>query len=101
MGYEYRKIPYTHDKEYLDTIDKIENMKDRLKINQNKLYQIMNNDIFHSLKIEGNSLTRTEITYILENDITIRGKSLKDHIQVKNYDIALKSLKQILLKIHT
>ena len=81
--------------EYQVNIAKIEDLKDNLKISENKLSDIMNKDVYNSNHIEGNSLTAKEVTYLLENNVTVRGKPLKDHIAIKNYDLALKSLKSV------
>lgn len=39
-------------------------------------------------------IVQDQITFVLENKITIRGKSLKEHLQVINYDSALGVLKE-------
>lgn len=46
----------------------------------------MTDDIYNSTKIEGNSLTKREVTYYLANHVTLRGKPLKDIRQVDNYE---------------
>lgn len=64
-----------------------------------------------STKIEGNSLTLSETALVIEKGITVKGKPLKDHIEVLNHQKALEYIKSIavpeyeltqddLLKIH-
>jgi Fic family protein len=64
-----------------------------------------------STKIEGNSLTLSETALVIEKGITVKGKPLKDHIEVVNHQKALEYVKLIavpeyrlnendLLKIH-
>ncbi len=64
-----------------------------------------------STKIEGNSLTLSETALVIEKGITVKGKPLKDHIEVLNHQKALEYVNSIvvpgyqlnqndLLKIH-
>lgn len=64
-----------------------------------------------STKIEGNSLTLSETALVIEKGITVKGKPLKDHLEVVNHQKALEYVKSIagqkyrlnendLLKIH-
>lgn len=46
-------------------------------------------DIYHSLAIEGNGLSRQEVEEILTNDTVIPHKSLSDHIDVVGYRDAI------------
>jgi len=48
-----------------------------------------------STKIEGNSLTLSETALVIEKGITVKGKPLKDHIEVKNHQEALKYVKSL------
>lgn len=50
--------------------------------------------IYNSNAIEGNSLTLRETEVVLEYGITVKGKSLKDHIEAKNQAYALDFLKE-------
>ena len=81
----YEKNLLNNSKEYLDMIDKIEEMRNNLHINSGRLQNIVENDAIDGVIIEGNSLDRYEITMLLQEGITVRGKSFKDHIQAKNY----------------
>jgi Fic family protein len=49
----------------------------------------------NSTAIEGNTLTLGETALVLIKGITIGGKSLKDHLEVKGYDQAYKYIKSI------
>jgi Fic family protein len=65
--------------------------KDALK---NLLYDIRLRHTYHSDAIEGNTLTLKETKLVLEEGITIGGKSLKDHIEARNdaeaFDLMIK-----------
>ncbi len=77
-------------KEYLD-----------LKLNQTIDYEkfSMISIIYNSTKIEGCSLSETDTRLLLENDITAKGKSLSDHLMVKDhYDAFLFIEEQARLK---
>jgi Fic family protein len=47
---------------------------------------------YNSNAIEGNSLTLRETQMVLEEGITISGKSLREHFEAKNHETALKHL---------
>ena len=56
----------------------------------NNLSQWFTIELTHtSTAIEGNTLTRSETAAVVEKGITVAGKSLKDHLEVTNYVIAL------------
>ena len=44
---------------------------------------------YNSNAIEGNSLTLKETFLVINEGITIKGKSLKDHLEAKNHQAAL------------
>ena len=44
---------------------------------------------YSSNAIEGNTITRVETAEILEKGSTVVGKSLKEHLELLNYSIAL------------
>lgn len=96
MLYEFN--PVNNTKEYMDNIDKIEEYRDNLHINTGVLNNIISNDAIDGVLIEGNSLDRYEITMFLEEGITVRGKSFKDHIQAKNYNTMLERLQSDIFK---
>lgn len=44
---------------------------------------------YTSNALEGNTLTRSETALVIEKGITVAGKSLKEHLEITNYVIAL------------
>lgn len=71
----------------------IENLKENQQLSEVELDYFRSLDVYDSIHIEGNSLTRTEVTAFLENGITIHGKPFKDFLECKNYEKALSVLK--------
>jgi len=71
-------------------MDKYKNDKLLKKISEH----FMDMDIHNSTALEGNSLTRAEVSVFLENGITVHGKSFKDFVEVNNYNETLKWLKK-------
>jgi len=53
---------------------------------------------YNSNAIEGNTLTRRETALVIEKGITVAGKSLKEHLEVTNYSIALNFIKNLAKK---
>jgi len=51
--------------------------------------------IFNSNAIEGNTIKLRETQLILERGLTIRGKSLREHLEVKNHPRAMKYLEKM------
>ncbi len=47
---------------------------------------------YHSNAIEGNTLTLKETYWVIQQGITVKGKSLKDHLEAKNHKEALNYL---------
>lgn len=52
------------------------------------------NFIYNSNAIEGNTLSPLETQVILEYGITVKGKSLKEHLEVKGQEYAINFLKE-------
>ncbi|MBN2520909.1 MAG: Fic family protein [Bacteroidales bacterium] len=50
--------------------------------------------VYHSTKIEGCSLNETDTKVLIENDITSKGKPLKDHLMVKDHYNAFLYIKE-------
>ncbi|MGI0080223.1 MAG: hypothetical protein ACRECH_11415 [Nitrososphaerales archaeon] len=50
---------------------------------------------YHTIALEGNTLSPGEIQLIIEQGITIRGKSLKEHLEAKNIPKALEVILDI------
>ena len=56
------------------------------------------NFIYNSNAIEGNTLTLKETDIILQYGVTVKGKSLKRHEEVKGQEYAINFLKEIIKK---
>lgn len=97
-SYYYREIDNTISKNYIDLVYCIEDMKNSLNLSQKEIIEKIDiaDDIYNSVNIEGNQMTRNQITYFLEHDVTIRGVSFRDHIQVNNQKEILLTLKKYL-----
>ena len=54
------------------------------------------NFIYNSNAIEGNTLTLKETNIILQYGVTVKGKSLKEHEEVKGQEYAINFLKEII-----
>ncbi len=67
-----------------------------LKLNQVIDYEkfSMISIVYNSTKIEGCSLTESDTKVLLENDITAKGKSLSDHLMVKDHYTAFQFIKE-------
>lgn len=52
--------------------------------------------IYNSNGIEGNTLTLMETNLIIEHGVTIKGKSLKEHLEVKGQEYALNFLSDVM-----
>lgn len=74
-----------YSKEYMDKLDKIENFGKETDFLTMCVSDMLADDICNSLRIEGNELQKTEMVKFFEDDITIRGKSLRSFIQVRDY----------------
>lgn len=53
---------------------------------------------YNSNSIEGNTLTLQETQLVLQEGITIKGKSLREHFEAKNHEKALQHMHQIVHK---
>lgn len=53
---------------------------------------------YNSNAIEGNTLTLSETKVVLENGLTIRGKSLKDHLETINHKDAIEYIENLVEK---
>ncbi|MGL4866281.1 Fic family protein [Cetobacterium sp.] len=78
-------------------LEKIYELKSELDyrrpLNQDEIKRIKENYIikntYNSNAIEGNTLTEMETRFIIETDLAIGKKSLKEHLQIRNYNNAL------------
>ena len=59
------------------------------------------NFIYNSNAIEGNTLTLKEMDIILQYGVTVKGKSLKEHEEVKGQEYAINFLKEIIKRNET
>ncbi len=50
---------------------------------------------YNSNRIEGNTLTLRETQMVLQEGITVKGKSLREHFEAKNHELALHHLYQL------
>ena len=76
---EDNQIEYTIDK---TTLTEIEILKEKIKkININK---IVLDWLYYDNKLEGNTLSQDEINIVL-NNITVAGKTIKEHQEIINY----------------
>ena len=55
--------------------------------------------IYNSNAIEGNTLTLSETKVVLEDGITIGGKTLKEHLEVVNHKEAINYMEDIILSL--
>ncbi|MDY0115784.1 MAG: Fic family protein, partial [Acholeplasmatales bacterium] len=53
---------------------------------------------YNSNAIEGNTLTLSETKVVLENGITIKGKPLKDHLEIINHKEAIEYIEDLVSK---
>lgn len=79
---------------YVDKIDMIEKLKAKYKISDMQLDYLKSLDVYDSLHIEGNTLSRSVITAFLENGITVHNKPFKEFLEVKDYSNTLSFLRR-------
>ena len=84
-------------------IDQLKNHLDKLRPLDPRLVKNQLNDLilrwtYHSNAIEGNTLTLLETKVILENGITIGGKTLREHFEAINHREAILYLLDIIQK---
>ena len=78
-------------------LEKIYELKSELDyrrpLNQGKIKRIKENytikNIYNSNALEGNTLTEMETRVIIETDLAVGKKSLKEHLEIRNYNNAL------------
>jgi len=56
---------------------------------------------YHSNSIEGNTLTLSETRIVLEDGMTVRGKSLKEHFEIMNHHEAIDHLETLVKPDYT
>jgi Fic family protein len=98
------EIDMTFRKELQSTFDRLYEKKARLQ-NSRPLPNIALQKIrealsiewtYNSNSIEGNSLNLRETQMVLQEGITIKGKSLREHFEVKNHETALNFLYKLI-----
>lgn len=94
----------------METIKNIINQVEELKEEFNQYRPIPNDRMnrimqklrlewnFNSNSMEGNTLTKPETQNLIFYGITAKGKPLRDHLEMKGHDKALKKLEQIIHK---
>jgi len=55
---------------------------------------------YNSNSIEGNTLTLQETQLVLQEGITVKGKSLREHFEAKNHERALQHLEELITEKH-
>ena len=55
---------------------------------------------YNSNSIEGNTLTLVETKSIIEEGITIKGKSLREHFEAVNHQVAIEMIESLVDKNH-
>lgn len=84
-------------------IDQVEQKKEQLNKLRPLSPELLNNlnewfkieQTYSSNAIEGNTLTKSETALVVEKGITVSGKSLKEHLEIKNYAFALDYIKEL------
>ena len=101
------KIDFTYRNDVLPIIQRIEGKKKKLDqarpLPQSALHKIREalsvEWTYNSNAIEGNTLSLRETQMILEDGVTISGKSLREHFEAKNHDTALKHLNTLVTEV--
>lgn len=83
--------------EFHDLIDRLEAKKEKLDLSRplsDTILQRIKSDIslewtYHSNSIEGNTLSLNETKIILEEGMTIKGKTLREHFEIVNHHEAI------------
>ena len=96
----------TTSKEISKMLDSIDQKKKRLDEQRPLPTDLLKNldewfkveQIYSSNAIEGNTLTKSETALVVEKGLTVSGKSLKEHLEVKNYTFALDYIKELTAK---
>lgn len=83
-----------------DLIDKKKNIIDSCRpFSSNMIRQLKDKLVvewtYNSNAIEGNTLTLSETRVVLENGITVKGKSLKDHLETINHKEAIEFIEDL------
>lgn len=101
-----RKIDVSYREQLQPTLDRLFEKKDKLQQNrplsgsalQNIKETISIEWAYNSNSIEGNTLSLRETQMILQEGVTISGKSLREHFEAVNHETALKFLYKLVAK---
>ena len=96
-------IDLSYRKEFQETFEKLNNKKQSLQdsrplpnIALNKIKESLSIEwTYNSNSIEGNTLSLRETQMVLQEGITIKGKSLREHFETHNHDKAIDYLYSI------
>lgn len=100
------KIDLTYRKELQSTFDRLQDKKAMLAkarplpgIALQKIKEALSIEwTYNSNSIEGNTLTLRETQMVLQEGITVKGKSLREHFEAKNHETALNRLYEMVDK---
>ncbi len=98
------KIELTYRKEFESTFQRLNEKKDLLQkarpLSQaaiNKIKEALQIEwTYNSNSIEGNTLSLRETQMVLQEGITIKGKSLREHFEAKNHETAIHHLYKLI-----
>jgi Fic family protein/DNA-binding XRE family transcriptional regulator len=99
----YGKSSPTYSNNLLDLLEQIDAMKTKLdKFRQFDSYRIAQalelEYTFESNRIEGNTLTLRETDLVINEGLTISGKSMREHLEVINHQEAIGYIKHLMEK---
>ncbi len=102
---EWKNYPYAFEG-FEKTLDRIKEKKarlDALRPLQAAALQNIKNSLslewtYHSNSIEGNTLTLQETKLVIENGLTIKGKSLREHFEALNHQEAIEFVESLVSK---
>ncbi|MFN0176112.1 MAG: Fic family protein [Saprospiraceae bacterium] len=100
---EWKNYPYQFDglEQYLTRIQEKKSKLDALRPLPGAALQNIKNSLtlewtYNSNSIEGNTLTLQETKMVIEDGLTIRGKSLREHFEALNHQEAIEFVEQLL-----
>jgi Fic family protein/DNA-binding XRE family transcriptional regulator len=99
----YGKSSHNYSNNLLDLLEQIDTMKTKLdKFRQFDSYRIAQalelEYTFESNRIEGNTLTLRETDLVINEGLTISGKSMREHLEVINHQEAIGYIKHLMEK---
>ena len=102
---EWKNYPYQFDglEQYLSRIQEKKSKLDALRPLPVAAVQNIKSSLtlewtYHSNSIEGNTLTLQETKMVIEDGLTIRGKSLREHFEAVNHHEAIELVEQLAAK---